>query len=49
MTPLGRIGEPHEVADVVAWLLCPQSSYVTGTTIVVDGGFSIGPLVRRDP
>ncbi len=47
MVPFGRIGETAEVADVVAWLLSDRASYVTGATIVVDGGLSIGPLVRR--
>lgn len=36
--PMGRIGETNEVADVVAWLISPQASYVTGTIISVSGG-----------
>ncbi|HKA04230.1 MAG TPA: SDR family NAD(P)-dependent oxidoreductase [Acidimicrobiales bacterium] len=36
--PMGRIGQPDEVAEVAAWLLSPRSSYVTGATIPVDGG-----------
>ena len=39
-TPLKRIAEPQEVARVVAFLAMPASSYVTGTNIQVDGGFS---------
>ncbi|MDR7099944.1 Tropinone reductase 1 [Lysobacter niabensis] len=38
-TPLGRIGEPEEVAGAVAFLCLPASSYVTGECIAVDGGF----------
>jgi NAD(P)-dependent dehydrogenase (short-subunit alcohol dehydrogenase family) len=36
--PLGRVGGEEEVADVVAWLLSDASSFVSGTTIPVDGG-----------
>ncbi|GAA3703026.1 SDR family NAD(P)-dependent oxidoreductase [Nonomuraea antimicrobica] len=38
LTSLGRLGTPDEVADVVLFLAGPQSRYVTGTTIRVDGG-----------
>jgi len=38
-TPMGRIGEPEEVAGAVAFLCLPASSYVTGECIAVDGGF----------
>jgi 3-oxoacyl-[acyl-carrier protein] reductase len=37
-TPLGRLGEPEDVADVVAFLLGEQSRFVTGQVIGVDGG-----------
>jgi len=37
--PMGRLGEPHELASVVAFLASEAASYVTGTTIPVDGGF----------
>jgi NAD(P)-dependent dehydrogenase (short-subunit alcohol dehydrogenase family) len=36
--PLGRVGTAEEVADVVAWLLSEQSSFVSGAVIPVDGG-----------
>jgi len=38
-TPMGRIGEPEEVAAAVAFLCLPASSYITGECIAVDGGF----------
>jgi dehydrogenase/reductase SDR family member 4 len=39
-TPLGRIGQPEEMAGVCVWLASDASSYVTGQTIVLDGGQS---------
>jgi glucose 1-dehydrogenase len=41
--PLARIGKPEEIAAAVAWAASAQSDYVTGTTIVVDGGMSLYP------
>lgn len=38
--PLGRIGEPEDVAQAIIWLLEDSSSWVTGQTIAVDGGLS---------
>jgi glucose 1-dehydrogenase len=36
--PAGRLGEPGDVAGVVAFLACEDAAYITGTTVVVDGG-----------
>ena len=38
LVPLGRAGEPVEVADAIGWLMSDQASYVTGTTLRVAGG-----------
>jgi NAD(P)-dependent dehydrogenase (short-subunit alcohol dehydrogenase family) len=40
LTPLGRLGAPADVAAAVAWLLSPESAFVTGASLVVDGGYS---------
>ncbi len=39
--PLARLGRPQDIAQAVAWLAGDASSYVTGATIVVDGGLSL--------
>jgi glucose 1-dehydrogenase len=39
--PLGRIGEPEDIANAVAWLASDQASYITGTTIFIDGGLMV--------
>ena len=38
MTPLGRLGEPDELAATLVWLVSDAASYVTGITVPVDGG-----------
>jgi len=39
--PLGRLGEPEDVAKVVRFLVSPEASYITGQTLCVDGGMEI--------
>lgn len=39
-TPLGRLGEPSDVADTVSFLASDRSAWVTGSVFVVDGGFT---------
>jgi NAD(P)-dependent dehydrogenase (short-subunit alcohol dehydrogenase family) len=48
-TPLGRIGEPEDAGDVVAFLASDRARWVTGTTVVVDGGQLLTPGVAEAP
>lgn len=38
ITPIGRIGDPQEIANAVVWLLSDKASFVLGHTLLVDGG-----------
>ena len=40
-TPLGRRGSPHEIGDTIAFLASDHASFITGTTLVADGGLLI--------
>ncbi|HEV8298182.1 MAG TPA: glucose 1-dehydrogenase [Acidimicrobiales bacterium] len=42
--PLGRIGQPDEVAELVVWLSSDASGYCTGAEFVIDGGYLAGPV-----
>lgn len=37
--PMGRIGTPQEIADLIVWLSSPRAGFVTGTAIPIDGGY----------
>jgi NAD(P)-dependent dehydrogenase (short-subunit alcohol dehydrogenase family) len=37
--PIGRVGQPEEIADAVVWLCSPQASFVTGHAMAIDGGW----------
>ncbi|GEQ34297.1 FabG-like short-chain dehydrogenase/reductase [Marinilactibacillus psychrotolerans] len=47
MIPLDYIGKPEEVAAAAAWLASKESSYVTGTTLYVDGGMTLYPSFEK--
>jgi NAD(P)-dependent dehydrogenase (short-subunit alcohol dehydrogenase family) len=47
--PVGRVGQPEDIAAVATWLLSREAAFVTGETIVVDGGVSALSHVRRLP
>jgi 3-oxoacyl-[acyl-carrier protein] reductase len=45
MVPMGRLGRPEEIAAAIAFLLSDEASFMTGQTMFVDGGASIGQLL----
>lgn len=47
ITPLKRAGKPEEIADLVFFLSCDASSFITGEDFVIDGGFTAGAAYRR--
>ncbi|SCF89272.1 Enoyl-(Acyl carrier protein) reductase, partial [Streptomyces sp. Ncost-T6T-2b] len=48
LLPMGRIGRPEEVAALVLFLTCDDSSYITGQPFVVDGGWRGGGRVPSE-
>ena len=40
-TPMGRLGQPEDLARVVSFLASPAAEWITGQVIVADGGFSV--------
>jgi NAD(P)-dependent dehydrogenase (short-subunit alcohol dehydrogenase family) len=38
--PIGRFAEPNEIAEAATWLLSDRASFVTGTALSVDGGYT---------
>jgi glucose 1-dehydrogenase len=40
LVPLGRIAKPGDIADAIGFLLSPQASYITGQSLIVDGGLT---------
>jgi NAD(P)-dependent dehydrogenase (short-subunit alcohol dehydrogenase family) len=42
MHPLGRFGKPMEVAEAVVWMCSDQASFMTGQSLVLDGGLLAG-------
>ena len=43
LTPLGRVGQPEDVASAVLFLASPAASYITGQTLWIDGGLFTQP------
>jgi NAD(P)-dependent dehydrogenase (short-subunit alcohol dehydrogenase family) len=41
--PIGRFGRPEEIADAVVWMCSDRASFMTGQSLVLDGGFLAGP------
>ena len=44
--PLGRFGTPQEIAEAVVWMCSDRASFMTGQTLILDGGFLAGPTFR---
>jgi NAD(P)-dependent dehydrogenase (short-subunit alcohol dehydrogenase family) len=47
LPPIGRIGQAHDVAAAAVCYASHESDFITGTTLLVDGGMSVGYLQRE--
>ena len=47
--PIGRFGTPKEVAEAVLWMCSDYASFMTGQSLVLDGGFLAGPYTSSEP
>ncbi len=45
--PMGRVGQPSEIADMVCFIASHEAEYITGTSFVVDGGLTLGFCASR--
>ncbi|MNO01359.1 2-keto-3-deoxy-L-fuconate dehydrogenase [compost metagenome] len=43
-TPVGRMGQPEDIGDVAVWLATDEARFVTGQSLLVDGGYTIAGI-----
>ncbi len=47
LQPIGRFGMPMEIAEAVVWMCSERASFMTGQSLVLDGGFLAGPSLPQ--